>query len=817
MKTNNKPILSIIIVLISFLSVSSVYGQIVKNVEFKSNDLIQGSIVKGGTTYTYVQLKNTRSQISLGNPDLPVLHYRFYIPVNQKAVSVTFNSKSQDVIQLKYDLIPGQKPLLTSWNLQDTTFILPNKLVYSSSNAYPAMQARIIDTDYLDGDLELVNIEVSPMQYFPATKKIVYSSQFELKIETVTDDNANGKKVHPKKRMREVMSILKSVVVNPELASADSSSIVLKSTDTSSKVMAKVGASTSSTLPYYEYVIITDASLVSGFTDFVNWKKRKGINIGIVTTNDICNPNSDYSVGDNISSPTIGDDAGRVRHYLHDAHINGSTTWALIAGDYDNNVPIKNSNFKYRGVFIPTDSYFSDLHGNWANNDPLSAPDIYVGRFICSNTTEIQNWTKKVLLYEQNPGNGDYSYLLNAYHIQADQMQDGDYWQSICFAPPNQAGVVAAYLPNFNHSYIQEFPCGSATYNTNGQITGPTHIGEYGTSKGADAIAGMNNQHSGLYSWFCHGGTGTGGCNCLTGQSGIGTMTNGILDGNGWGIYAQDAYEYCSTYSMHETGNGLDNLTNSNYQSILYSISCDVTPYDITSASLNIGALNCGEAFTKLPQTGGVAFLGNTKYGLVDDSYLIYENFATLINNDDFHSHLGVSECISKYNFGNTGLAYSHNLIGCPETQMWTAAPTKFSSATVTRNSTSVTVNTGSVTNCKICVISASDNGVSYFQVDTLTSGKTFYNVPSSYCVTITKHNYIPYMYSSDYYIQNETYTGTQTINATNVTAGSNVTTSKPTGPVTIQSGANITIDADGTTIINDTFEVQTGAQFEIK
>ncbi|MEI6752966.1 MAG: hypothetical protein WCK78_07340 [Paludibacter sp.] len=72
-------------------------------------------------------------------------------------------------------------------------------------------------------------------------------------------------------------------------------------------------------------------------------------------------------------------------------------------------------------------------------------------------------------------------------------------------------------------------------------------------------------------------------------------------------------------------------------------------------------------------------------------------------------------------------------------------------------------------------------------------------------------------MYSSDYYMQNESYTGTQTIHATNVTAGANVTTSKPSGPVTIQSGANITIDADGDTIINDTFEVQSGGSLEIK
>ncbi len=803
MKANNKPILSILIVFISFLSASTVYGQIVKNVEFKSNDLIQGSIVKGGTTYTYVQLKNTRSQISLGNPDLPVLHYRFYIPVNQKAVSVTFNSKSQNVIQLKYDLIPAQKPLLTSWNQQDTTFISPNKLVYGSSNAYPAMQARIIDTDYLDGDLELVNIEVSPMQYFPATKKIVYSSQFELKIETVADDNASGKKAHPKKRMREVMSILKSVVVNPELASADSSSIVLKSANSSSKVMAKVGASTSSTLPYYEYVVITDASLVSGFTDFVNWKKRKGINIGIVTTNDIY---SNYT-GDAISNPVINDNPGKVRQYLHDAHTNGPTTWALIAGDYDNNVPIRFVNY---GEDIPTDSYFTDLYNSFSNgNTPKGIPDIYVGRLICSNTTDIQNWSKKVLLYEQNPGNGDYSYLLNAYHIEADEMQD-----------MHQADSVSTRLPYFTHSKIGEYPICNATYDTNGQILTPSgYSGQYGTSKGTDVVAGINSHKSGLYSWFCHGGSGIGAYHCSTGQSGIGTMTNHLnaFGENGWGIYAQDAYEYCSPYAMHETGNGLDNLTNNNYPSILYSISCRVTPYNITTGNNNVGAMNCGEAFTKLPQTGGIAFLGNTVDGYISSSYKIYENFAVLINSDDFHSHIGVSECLSRYSYPDIYLAYSHNLIGCPETQMWTASPTKFSSATVTKNGTSVTVNTGSVSNCKICVISASDNGASYFQVDTLTSGKTFNNVPSSYCVTITKHNYIPYMYSSDYYIQNETYTGTQTINATNVTAGSNVTTSKPTGPVTIQSGANITIDADGTTIINDTFEVQTGAQFEIK
>jgi hypothetical protein len=782
-----------IILLSLILNVS--YSQITKSVEFKVFDLERNTIAKNGVNYDCIKLRNGKSSTIFGNPDLPIFHYRFYIPVTQKAIGVTFSSKKQDVIHLTNKLVPAQKPILTSLNGQDSSFIQPNKQVYDNNLTYPQIQARITDTDYLDGNLQIITVEVSPMQYFSDLKKIVFSSQFDLIIETAVDDNLKGKKVPPKKRMKEAMSILKSLVENPETVSSDSSSIIKQSTS-STKVISKVGSATNTTLPYYEYVIITDASLVSGFADFVNWKKRKGIDIGIVTTNDIY---SNY-IGDNISSPAINDNPGKVRQYLKDAKTNGSTIWALIAGDYNTNVPIKI--FNYYGEAVPTDSYFSDLHGNWSNNAPLVIPDIFVGRLICANITDIQNWSKKVLLYEQNPGNGDPEYLAKAFSVQADEMQDG-----------NQATDVFSYFkdiygtPNFTtHTVFGETTSSSSLYNNDGLILpGGTVMG---TNKGADVVNELNSNHYGLISWYCHGGT--GGQN-----SGIVTMSSGAQGFPQWKLDAQDAFTYHT--AQPEINNGLDNLNNSNYPCLLYSISCHVTPYDKTSNNGNNGAMNSGEAFTKLPQTGGVAFLGNTVNGWVYDSYKIYRLFATLINSDDYHSHLGVSESISKYSYGYTYLAYSHNLIGCPETQMWTAVPTKFSNATVVRNGSSVTVNTGNISNCKICVISANDNGNSYFEVYDNVSSYTFSNVPVPYHVTITKHNYIPHIYSSDYYMQNETYSGTQTINATNVNAGSSVTTIKPIGPVIIQSGAYITINADGNTIINDTFEVQSGAQLEVK
>ena len=54
------------------------------------------------------------------------------------------------------------------------------------------------------------------------------------------------------------------------------------------------------------------------------------------------------------------------------------------------------------------------------------------------------------------------------------------------------------------------------------------------------------------------------------------------------------------------------------------------------------------------------------------------------------------------------------------------------------------------VSNSTICLISALDNGESYYEVRKNTSASTFSNVSKPYLVTITKQNYIPYMKDPD-------------------------------------------------------------------
>jgi len=690
-------------------------------------------------TYNNLNITKLYTLSDTGKPALPVKNIWLYIPDDEDVDNVSFTTSSA----IKYNLIgkvaPVQKPLPTSVYATAPDFIKPDSVIYNSNAAWPTEMVSIVNNGYFDGKNRIIKLEVVPFQYYPLINKLDFYSTIHITVNLKQSNDTTILSVKHRTPYTQAMysNIMKKLVDNPlEISS--------KNDNGNFSLMT-----TTMTLPTYEYVIITDASLISGFANFIEWKKKKGINVGIVTTNDIYNC-SDYSAGDVISNPPINDNEGKVRQYLYDAHFNGSpsTTWVLIAGDYNTNVPVKSCSG------ITTDLYFTDLTGNWSGSHPLSSPDVFVGRLICSNSTDVQNWANKVILYEQNPGYGDNSYLLNAFSIQADQMQEG---VPLPYSPPDQAGIVADYFSDFTHTILGETVTGISEYNSNGYIMPSGTV--MGTPKGADVISELNNNHYGLISWFCHGGTGpfinSGGM--PDGESGISVMTSGINGSPYWKIQAQDAHDYVNAIS--EQYNGIDNLNNEDYPSVLYSISCTVTPFNITSNNGNNGAMNCGEAFTKLPQTGGVAFLGNTGTGFVSLSYLLYESFASFITSDDYHSHIGVAESMSKYYYGNSTLAYNHNLIGCPETKMWTDIPQNLSVSTSpsslsfgSNNTVTVTLNNLPVDkHAIVCLYKESDIFLTEELVGTgnpVTA--TFNNVyPTNngiLNVTVTSHNYLPFL-----------------------------------------------------------------------
>ncbi len=96
----------------------------------------------------------------------------------------------------------------------------------------------------------------------------------------------------------------------------------------------------------YEYIIITANSLIQTFDNFIEWKKRKGINIGITSIESVLNS---YSID---LASFIEDDAGALRQYIQDAYECGCT-YILLRGD-DTIIPIKYGNYTLENTVIPS-------------------------------------------------------------------------------------------------------------------------------------------------------------------------------------------------------------------------------------------------------------------------------------------------------------------------------------------------------------------------------------------------------------------------------------------------------------------------------
>jgi len=665
-------------------------------------------------------------------------------------------------------------------------FVKLDSSIYNSNKAYPQEIVKIVHQGYFDGTKRIVTIAITPFQYYPNSDSLEFYTNIDFTI-NLKDTQDNGIIVKNRSIKNNLIydEILKSIVDNP----GDISKYETKSSEKESIFQDK-----GDSYPFFEYVIITDSTLTPAFNCFIYWKRRKGIDIGIVKLDSIY---SNYS-GDLISG--IYDNAGKIRQFLSDAYSNG-TVYVLLAGDHTV-IPIRygagdNNRWTvwYENDYkIPADLYFADFTGDWdvdgdeftgeSSNDNVDYnSELFVGRLLCSSSLEIESWTEKLLKYECNPGEGDFSYLMKAFFTQADEMQAG-----------NKAGMVAGHLTTFTTTIWEEEP----GHNTPTTPTFP---------KGSQVISEMNN-HYGLYSLFGHGG-----------PTDIAVATKGLNIHDPNSKYKVIAFDNgpSGCCAIEETGNGFDNLTNSNYPSLFYSMSCDNMPIDDFNHDASVK--NLAESYTMYNTGGGPAYLGNTRYGWVSSSSHLFNIFADLISNGTTYN-LGIAELISKYNYNggfNHYLRFSHNLAGCPETEIWTAIPSQYTNVSIIENGNSVTVNTSGVSGSTICVMSILDNGESYYKVEPDVSSHTFTNVVKPYYVTITKHNYIPYIYPTTIYIQNKTITNDSYISAENIYVGDEVTISEPYGPVLITNGIKVTLDAEQNVYIEGGVEVELGGSLEIK
>ncbi len=777
------------------------WGQVNHQVAFSTEYSVETIVLDDRATYTRVNMPGLQATDSIGYPALPVRYIKLIIPADSEAMDIVIRKHTKEKLKTDRPVEPVQPPVPTSIGYERQDFVKPDKAKYGSNRPYPAKSVEIVDQGCFRGN-RIVTLAVYPFQYVPESNTLFFYPFIDF---TLKHKPSKRSKRTRAKEDKHYQKVLKSIVDNKnDLKQFDIHAAANRSKTAGDVTEQPLAASVSGITVSCDYVVVTSEELAPEFNAFMAWKKRKGIDIELVTIEDI---KANYT-GDNISG--INDDAGKLRQFLSDAYDNG-LDFALLAGDHTV-VPIRYG-WRYNDddsddYVIPTDLYFAEFDGDWESDgdarygettDRVTVhPEIYVGRVMVSTADEIRNWTQKVLMYEQNPGNGDYTYLTKAFFTQADELQDG---------------INGNYADQANYITNKVTWCTSDVFEEAG---GGCTVNVPNFPKGSDVVTQFN-AHYGLCSFMAHGGP----TNVAVATKYYNSARNCI----GQSIPSESESKYKVTAFddgpggccwIAETGNGFDNFTNTAHPSIYYSISCTTMPFDDFGHTADVK--NMGESYTATSNGGGPAYIGNTRNGFVNVSYRLFEDFLKVIT-DNTSFHIGVAVAISKQQYAYSRyINYSHNLLGCPETEIWTAVPSLFSSATVSENGSTVTVNTGGVSNAVICVMSALDNGSSYYEVRENVSFSTFTSVPKPYLVTITKHNYIPYLKNPDnIYIQNESIYSDRYIYGKYFYAGENVTTSKPQGPAKIKNGSNVVFDATNDVNLEGGFEVELGGEFEVK
>jgi len=519
-------------------------------------------------------------------------------------------------------------------------------------------------------------------------------------------------------------------------------------------------------LMQYPYLIVTTPELKHSLRRIAALKRQKGYNVKIVTMDEVTS-DPYASQGDLVKNSegnyevAYDDDAGKLRQFLKHYFQRYGTKYVLLAGT---DVPYrKDVGFPGHG-----DMYFSDLTGNWKELIDCM-PELFVGRLLGKFDQQFDNYTDKLIRYEMNPGNGDYSYLKRAIFTESQ----------------TYIGLLQPGMNNMISIFTEQTPIREVV---NGNFP-----------KGCDIIDSINTNHYGLLCSFNHGE-----------PSAIKVYGSDSLE-HRYLLWAIDTVKvFPGLIDSLETGNGLNRIMNKYHPMIYYSLSCSTMPYN-KKEGYDIDE-NFGESFTMGKDYGGPVYMGNTVDVDSIPTLELFEKFSLRIKNGYFR--LGEADALSKTDINGYHIytaSVRHNYLGDPAIDLWTDVPEVYSGISIMRTDNSVSVI--GVNNDSTLVVYLVNGEVPRCRYTS--SNVVFNNVQPNGIIMLYKHNYIPYI--APILIQNTTIGNSQYVIANDISAGYNVDNNRTNGEVTIASGVEYEIESAGVVRLEGGFSVEKGAKFAIK
>ncbi len=372
--------------------------------------------------YDSVSIPGLDNRIVPGEPLLPFKTARILIPYGEVVQDIKVVPGNEKYLG-KVSISPGQNSVpigftknCTSchpednWTLTPELFLL-NEEIYESESPYPEVAYSVLDVQKKHG-YNILYVNLYPIKYIPKTGDAYSFGAFDVEVTTAPAETLDLGLFRGLPEDREEVNM---IVDNPEKTTTYASDLAL-----TGKSLLLDGN--------YEYVIITnqymkDAPGPYNFQALADWKTSKGVTAAIVTVEDI------YA---NYKRSVHQDDQEAIRDFIKDAYSNNGIKYVLLGGDGDGNriggetwdaiVPARGLwAWAYEpdpscccppteSVNVVSDLYYACLDGDFDgnNNGVYGEPDdgvnlhadVYVGRAPVDNYVELSNFVRKTIAYE---------------------------------------------------------------------------------------------------------------------------------------------------------------------------------------------------------------------------------------------------------------------------------------------------------------------------------------------------------------------------------------------------------------------------------
>jgi len=303
-----------------------------------------------------------------GAPSIPLQSVFFEINPDQIIDEITIRPGVIQDVYLEKELIPLQKPYPLSRN-EEVEFIYPDREFYEATQ-YPETLLYSYGQG-LCGNTTIGYVSFFSGYYSPQELKMEIPNSFDLEIEFSENETINRL---PAGNIPD--EILRNLGIQPELREDENT----------------------------KYLLITTAEFLEHFQPLLNWRSIQGISVNAITIDDIQLQFEGRDLQEKIRNCII---------YYYE---NSGISYVTLGGDVDHIPDRKVFAFDCEfGAYddeneIPSDMYYSCLHGNWdANGNDIFGedqdetdyfPEVFVGRIPVNSISEVADYIDRLIIYE---------------------------------------------------------------------------------------------------------------------------------------------------------------------------------------------------------------------------------------------------------------------------------------------------------------------------------------------------------------------------------------------------------------------------------